>query len=82
LPAIRLQLISLRGLQNDRRNHISPCPAHCPPGTDAADRAIRFSNQLPNWRAHYPNLKLNSKLNPKQDNLCEELARTPQRKGG
>ena len=41
-----------------------------------------FPTKRANWRAIYPNLKLNPKLNPhlnsKQDNLCEEVARTAQ----
>jgi hypothetical protein len=32
----------------------------------------------PNWRAHYPNPQLNLNPNPKQDNLCEEVARISQ----
>src|SRR6516225_12419915 len=37
-----------------------------------------FPIKRPNQRAHYPNPKLNPQPNPKQDNLCEELARMAQ----
>ena len=87
-PGLDLFLSSFRGIPDEPialksiseatpRHDIQPAagggtPDHCSLFPNL------FRNQLPNWRAHYPNP--NSNLKP--DNLCEELARTPQSSAG
>jgi hypothetical protein len=73
----RRSICHLPALRETRHDHphVKSISDARPPSAHYADSD---AGEFPNQRAHYPNPQLNPNTNPKQDNLCEELARTAQ----